>query len=540
MTSIALHQMSNEQEAIIAFLKDPASYGGTVDTVDVMETHGALVFLAGDDVYKIKRAVTFDYMDFSKLGKRHQVCEREFELNKPAAPTLYLGVVPITQEEGGALKINGQGEPVEWAVHMRRFDQDKLFTSLARSHHLSHATLKLLAAEIARYHRRASIGHSDDGKAPVEGIIKELDDAFRALPGAVHVALVDRFVETAKRHLAQCADTLNARARKGLIRRCHGDLHLGNIVLLDDKPVLFDALEFDESLAITDLLYEIAFLVMDLWHEGLRVESNLLLNRYIYETSDLNPLDGLRALPLFMALRAGIRAMVSAQRAAQKKDGQVDRCTEAKAFLHDALRFLTPAPARLIAVGGFSGTGKSTLAAELAAHVGPVPGAIHIRSDLERKILFGVSETERLDETCYTPDASKRVYGAVCAKAASTLAAGHAVIADAVFSDDLQRRDIETVARQLGVPFTGLWLTASEDDLVARVDARCGDASDATADTVRSQLAKPTPRSGWHEVDASGSPLETVISAQIVLRQDDALTFDEDTDAGVPAEQTSA
>lgn len=118
--------MSNEQEAIIAFLKDPASYGGTVDTVDVMETHGALVFLAGDDVYKIKRAVTFDYMDFSKLGKRHQVCEREFELNKPAAPTLYLGVVPITQEEGGALKINGQGEPVEWAVHMRRFDQDKL------------------------------------------------------------------------------------------------------------------------------------------------------------------------------------------------------------------------------------------------------------------------------------------------------------------------------------------------------------------------------------------------------------------------------
>lgn len=519
---------SIDQAAIIGFLRKPTSYDPNPKSVDVIETHGAMVFLVGDHVFKIKRAVKFDYMDFSTLEKRRKICERELALNKPSAPALYIDVIPITQEADGTLAVNGDGKPVEWAIHMHRFDQASLFTALARTHKIGRFEIKHLATEVALYHEGAAVSPDPDGAGRIEAIIEELHDAFQTLTGIIDGTQVANFTESVKSHLLRHAPVLNDRAHRGLVRRCHGDLHLGNIVQVDSKPVLFDALEFDETLATTDLLYEIAFLVMDLWHEGLRAEANLLLNRYLYETSDLDQLDGLRVLPLFMAIRAGIRAMVSAQRAAQVDEGDRSTCPEAGQFLGDALRFLAPPPARLVAVGGYSGSGKSTLAAEIAVHIGAVPGAVHIRSDLERKVLFGVGETVRLDDALYTAEASTKVYGAMMAKAATALSAEHSVIADAVFSDQSQRREIESVAQRLGVPFTGLWLTAPQDDLMERVSTRRGDASDATAETVRVQLSKGEATTSWHEIDASGSPLETVIAAQLVLRHDHALTFDDE------------
>ncbi|MEM8689758.1 MAG: phosphotransferase, partial [Pseudomonadota bacterium] len=386
---------SRQQEEVIAFLEDPGSYAPRPSSVEVIETHGALVFLAGDEVFKIKRAVAFDYMDFSSLEKRQAVCERELVLNQPAAPDLYLGMVPITRDASGSLAIAGSGTPVEWAVHMRRFNQDDLYCALARRHKIDQEMIKDLAATIASYHRRLDRQARADGTGPVADIIKELRDAFSELTQFIPPDTADAYLTAAGKRLAEVSSVLDARAANGLIRRCHGDLHLGNIVQWDGKPVLFDALEFDEALDTTDLLYEMAFLVMDLWHEGLRAEANLLLNRYLFETANLEQLDGLLAFGLFMAIRAGIRAMVTAQRAALVAGDELEGSTSPVTYLHDGMGFLTPHQPRLVAVGGLSGTGKSTLAAELAVHVGAIPGAIHIRSDLERKLLLGVGETER-------------------------------------------------------------------------------------------------------------------------------------------------
>ncbi|NNF79368.1 MAG: AAA family ATPase, partial [Rhizobiales bacterium] len=480
-----LSNTSADQKQIIAFLQRPASYPAGPKSVDVIETHGALVFLAGDEVFKIKRAVKFEYMDFSTLALRQEVCEREFALNKPAAPELYLGVVPITQDTDGTLAIDGSGKPVEWAVHMRRFDQANLYSHLAQRHKIGNTQIFALAAEVARYHKAQAAAPHETGTDRIAAVIEELRSAFGTLVATVDAAEVSTFLQVADRELNRIAPILDERARAGLIRRCHGDLHLGNIVQLNGKPVLFDALEFDETLATTDLLYEMAFLVMDLWHQGLRAEANLLLNRYLYETAALDQLEGLQALPLFMAIRAAIRAMVTAQRAAQLAEPTSACPPDVGKYLRDAIDFLAPPPPRLVAVGGLSGSGKSTLAAEIAVHIGAVPGAIHIRSDLERKILFGASETDRLSDACYTAEASAKVYDAVINNAEKVLRSGHSVIADAVFADRAQREKIEREAERLGVPFTGLWLAAPQSDLVERVEARKGDASDATADTVR-------------------------------------------------------
>lgn len=517
-----------DQRQIIAFLNRPASYPAGPKSVEVIETHGALVFLAGEDVFKIKRAVKFDYLDFSTLALRQEICEREFALNKPAAPQLYLGVVPITQDTEGNLAIDGSGKPVEWAVHMRRFDQANLYSDLARRHKIGATQIRALAAEVANYHKAQAAAPIESGTDRVAAIIEELRSEFSALAGTVDAAQASSFLRAADQELSRIGPILDKRARSGLISRCHGDLHLGNIVQLDGKPVLFDALEFDETLATTDLLYEVAFLVMDLWHQGLRPEANLLLNRYLYETVQFDQLEGLGALPLFMALRAAIRAMVTAQRSAQMPEATPACPPDVGKYLRDAIDFLAPPPPRLIAVGGLSGSGKSTLAAEIAVHIGAVPGAVHIRSDLERKILFGANETDRLSDTCYTAEASAMVYDAVMNNAEKALRSGHSVIADAVFADQAQREKIERVAERLDVPFTGLWLAAAERHLVERVEARQGDASDATADTVRTQLARHSGPMTWDQIDAGGSAMETVISADLVLRRHDALRFDED------------
>ncbi len=493
----------------------------------MIETHCALIFLAGEEALKIKRAVKFDYLDFSTLSKRRAVCEHEFALNKPAATELYLGVVPIARDAQGALAIGGAGEPVEWAVRMRRFDQSKLYSNLADRRKIDTSMIKDLAAVLANYHKDAPSLPISEGTGRLAAIVSELRSVFAGLSQVLEPSQTDAFLRAADKHLREASPILDKRARRGLVRRCHGDLHLANIVHWNGQPCLFDALEFDEDLATTDLLYEVAFLVMDLWHRGLRAEANLLFNRYLFETDELAPLDGLCAFPLFMALRAAIRAMVCGQRAGLTAELSDESRHQAANYLSDAQRFLAPPQPRLVAVGGLSGTGKSTLAAEIAAHVGAAPGAVHIRSDLERKRLFGAKETERLGDACYTREASSRVYAAMLAKCGEVLAAGHSVIADAVFADQAWRQEFEHVAAEQGVPFTRLWLTAPENDLYRRVEARRGDASDASADTVRHQLGQAMDAPSWNVVDAGGSAFETLIAAEFVLRRDGALRFDE-------------
>src|SRR5690606_38807847 len=264
-------------------------------------------------------------------------------------------------------------------------------------------------------------------------------------------------------------DLLAERERAGLVRRCHGDLHLGNIVLIDGAPTLFDAIEFDPRMATADVFYDLAFLLMDLVGRGLSPAANIVLNRYLGETRRLSDLDALAALPLFLSMRAAIRAKVSAARARNFDAGSGERAEaerSARAYFRLARAFLAPPPPRLVAIGGLSGTGKSVLARNLAPDLKPEPGAVVLRSDVERKALFGVAETARLPERAYAPEVTRRVYATLAEKARRVLAAGHSAIADAVFAKAEERALIAGAAA--GAAFDGLFLVADLETRLAR------------------------------------------------------------------------
>ena len=499
------------QAEAIAFLSDPASYGSGIDAVGRIDTHAAIVFLAGEAVYKIKRAVTFPFLDFSTLEKRRHACEREVEVNRLTAPDLYLGTVAVTRAADGTLSLGGQGDPVEWAVHMRRFDEHATLDKLAGETGFDAALIDRLAEQVAALHDKAPIATISDPAAGVAWVARENCEEMGGFPALFPPGEVADLLARTDAALGRLVPLIEARAAAGFIRRCHGDLHLGNVALIDGAPVIFDAIEFNEDFATIDVLYDLAFLIMDLWERGLRSEANRVLNRWLVHRRQPDDLDGLALLPLFLSMRAAIRAKVAAPRAAHLEGAKRDAAeAEARAMFSAARAFLDPAPARLVAIGGLSGTGKTTIATGIAAGIGPAPGAVVVRSDVIRKVLFDVSETTRLPEQAYTREAAVRVYTEIEAWAARALAAGHATILDAVHSKPAERDAARAVAEAAGVPFDGIWLEAKPERLIARVTARTGDASDATADVVRKQLAYETGPIDWTVVDTGNGPSEAI------------------------------
>jgi aminoglycoside phosphotransferase family enzyme len=516
----ATRAADGDQAEVIAFLGDPRSYALRPDRVERCETHGALVFLAGDEAWKIKRAVRFPWMDFSTLEKRRAACLREVEINRRLAPDLYLACVPIARTPAGQLECGGTGEPVEWAVRMRRFPESALLSRMAEAGPLPPDLVRDLADTVYASHREAAPAAVTRGAERFERLAVSIATTLADKAVAFADGLPQQFAQRATEQLRRAADILDERAAAGFVRRCHADLHLNNIVLWQGRPALFDAIEFDDDLATIDTLYDLAFLLMDLDQRGQRAAANAILNRYLWRSGAELNLRGLAALPLFLALRAAVRAMVTAERAEQEQGRARARQRKAAGgYLDAALAYLAPAAPRLIAVGGLSGTGKSTLARALAPGIGPAPGAVHLRSDLERKALYGVGETVRLGPHAYGEAAGAKVYAILCEKIAHVLAAGHAGIVDAVFARPEERAAIERAASSLGVPFLGLWLEAPPEDLIVRVGAREGDASDATPEVVRQQLARGggALSAHWTRLDAGGSAAATLEKARKVL-----------------------
>jgi hypothetical protein len=272
---------------------------------------------------------------------------------------------------------------------------------------------------------------------------------------------------------------------------------LRNIVLIDGKPVPFDAIEFSERIANIDVLYDLAFTLMDLCERKLRPLANRLLNEWLWRGAELAQAsheEALALLPMFLARRASIRAFVDAQ-AASVSGADTGR---ARTYQKVALDFLQPAPPRLLAIGGLSGSGKTARALKLAPEIGRAPGAVVVRSDVERKRLAGVALEERLPAGSYTSDSSARVYAAILARAARVLQSGHSVVLDAVFARPEERQAAEALAAMLGVPFEGLWLEVAKDVAQARVAARQGDASDATPAVVERQFGYDLGPIRWH------------------------------------------
>jgi aminoglycoside phosphotransferase family enzyme/adenylate kinase family enzyme len=501
-----------DQSEVAAFLTRPETHGGA--QVERIDTHAAMVFLAGDLAYKVKRAVAYPYMDFSTLARRRAACEKEVEINRRTAPRIYLGARPIVRDADGALALNGAGEVVEWAVLMRRFDQAGLFDRLAQAGRLTPELLIDLADEVAEFHARAEPVPEQAGE--LGWVIDENAGEFAERPELFAPNQAEHLTATARMALERVAGLLEDRRAGGLVRRCHGDLHLRNVCLIDGRPTLFDAIEFNDAIACIDVFYDFAFLLMDLDHRGLRPAANLVFNRYLQRSGDL---EVLAALPLFLSLRAAVRAKVSASAAlSQDDDGTRRRLEdEARAYFAAAAAYLAPPSARLVAVGGFSGSGKSTLARALAPALGPAPGALHLRSDVLRKALHGVDELTELPQEAYRPEVSARVYGELLARARRALEAGQAVVLDAVYSKPEGRLEVEALARQVGVDFTGLWLEAPSEVLLARAAARRADASDATPEVVGRQLDEDPGAISWHRLAAAGAPETVVREAEGIL-----------------------
>ena len=326
-----------------------------------------------------------------------------------------------------------------------------------------------------------------------------------------------RVTDDARRELERRAAMLERRRESGFVRQCHGDLHLRNIVLLDGRPTLFDGVEFNDEISCTDVLYDLAFLLMDLWRRQLPGHANAVWNRYLAETADL---DGIALVPLFLSCRAAVRAKTSATAAEMQTDGQRrgDLQSLAREYLAMAEKLLHPPRPALVAVGGLSGSGKSTLALGLAPRVGAVPGAVVLRSDEVRKRLCDVPLLERLGSEGYSSPMSERVYATLAERAASVIRAGHSVVVDAVYARSTDRAVIERVAAAAAVPFIGLWLDAPDSVLMDRTDRRRNDASDADADVVRMQRAQDTGDIRWCRLDASAPAASVLSSATDHLR----------------------
>ena len=477
-----------------AYLKGE-TWGLPGEPVEHVETHAAHIFLVGGLAFKIKKDVKLPYLDFSTVEKRQAVLRDELAINRLFAPSIYRSVIEVL------------GEP---ALVMNRFPAQAALSWKVQHGGIGHDLAERLAETAAEAHAMAP-PRDVAGFDIMSGLGAQLSAAFVDSPGIFDAAQTLEFhayyLATLKQHKA----LLNGRTTQQLVRRCHGDMHCDNIIVMDGKPILFDAIEFSEKIATIDVLYDLAFLLMDLWRHDERTAANAVLNHYVDLRRAEEDLSGLALLPLFLATRAGVRALVTADLMhEQTAGGSARQRGTALDYFRASLAFLKAARPVLVCIGGLSGTGKSTLARSLAPATGAAPGALHVRTDVERKRRAGVAMTDRLPPESYTREASHQVYHAAFSRADAALAAGHAVVLDAVFAHESERHAAEQLARRRGVAFHGIWLDAPAAVMKQRAGSRTPDASDADAHVVDRQLAYDLGDMAWTRVDASGTPAETL------------------------------
>ncbi len=448
---------------------------------DPIETHISAVFVGAERVWKLRKAVRLAYVDFTTLAARTAAAEREMALNASHAPDLYRGVRRLTRGASG-LALDGEG-PVEDAVtEMARVPAEDFLDARVAAGPLPPGLLDALADTVAAWHATSPVVARDQAAALGELIE---GNATAALAAGLDAVEIEKWRAAARAALSSVGAWLAH--RPGRLRRLHGDLHLGNIVLWQGHPVPIDALEFDEDLACFDIGYDVAFLLMDLERRAGRAAANRVLNRFVARDGDAGLVEG---LPLFLSLRAMIRAHIAATQA--DMDAAV-------AGLARAVAYLSPPPGFVLAIGGLPGAGKSTIARLLAPAIGAAPGALILRSDETRKRLHGQAPEARLGPDAYTPAASERVFQELARM--TRAARGQGVIADATFMNPAHRALLHGAAG--GGIFLGIWLTAAPGILRARVAGRHGDASDADLKVLESALAADPGPGSWLAVDAT-------------------------------------
>ena len=499
-----------DQSAVCAFLLQAV---GT----EMRETHISWIFLGAERVCKLKRAVRLPYLDFSTAELRHAACLKEVQRNSQTAPDLYLGVRRITVSADGGFAWDGTGDLVDAVVEMRRFDEAMLLDQLAARRELATEPMEILAAKIARLHAGA-VRTEDSGAANISAVLT-INEAALTEAGVFPAREIANFNQRFRDELARVAPILDERARAGRIRLCHGDLHLGNVFLENGEPVLFDCIEFNDRIATIDVLYDLAYLLMDLVHRDLAGHANLVMNRYLDATGDEI---GLPVLPFFMALRAAVRAHVTGTRIVEG-DLEPSTCDLAVSYFRLALRLLMPSPPVVVAIGGLSGAGKSTVAEALAPALGSGAGARHLASDRIRKAQHGVSAETRLPQSAYGATESQSVYEELTRRAGVLASRGAAVIADAVFARRGERERIAEMARSAGVPFVGVWLDLPAGTMADRLARRRGGPSDATPVVLDRQLGYDLGVIDWRRMDAA-RPTDAITDSILGFIRDPADT----------------
>lgn len=481
---------------LIAALRDPRAYAHPVHDVGLVETHISSVLLAGDFVYKLKKPVNFGFVDFSTLALRRHYCEEELRLNRRSAPTLYVDVVPVTRRADGRLRFGGEGDALDYAVRMRRFDTGAQFDRMAGEGRLDAALIDRLAAAIASFHAscepappESRYGSPEQVRAWTMNTLTQL----RALAeGAELRQRIDRLAAWTEEQFARRAEAFAARRAAGFVRECHGDLHLGNIALIDGEPVAFDCIEFNPELRFIDVASDIAFTWMDLLDFGLARLAARFLNAELEATGDYA---GLATLRYYAVYRALVRALVALLRRAQAESSpQAQERNRAQflRYLAVAERIAAPVRPLVLATCGVAGSGKTTVAQHLLESL----GAVRVRSDVERKRLAGLPARQQRPATVggglYAPATTEATYERLRSAAAAIVDAGFAVIVDATFQRRRDRHALRQLAQSLGARFALIVCSAPPAVLRARVAARLArgaDASDATLEVLAAQLA---------------------------------------------------
>lgn len=464
---------------LVAALLNPRLYPQPVDDVQHLETHISHVFLAGDHAYKLKKPLNLGFLDFSNLAARQHCCAEEIRLNRRLAPALYLGCLALVAEgKGWRLVDAAQAPSTEWLVHMRRFDPALQFDQLMQQHTLSPHHIDALAQDLARFHRSLPPSPAPYGNlAAVAWPVRENFSQIRPhLETAADIAALDRLAQQAEAELQRLTPLLAQRQSSGFIRECHGDLHLGNIALVDGHPRPFDGLEFNPELRHIDIMSEMAFLSMDLQHRDRPDLAARCLNHWLEITGDYA---GLAVLPFYQAYRAMVRAKVARLRAAQTEADEAEKAlVEYRQYIAHAGR-VSPKPA-LILTHGVSASGKTHVSQILLQGL----GAIRLRSDVERKRLFGLDARARSGtedkSQLYGAAASRRTYDQLLDLSSTLLQAGHTVIVDAAFLRREQRAPFLALAGELGVACCIVHCHAARNILEQRIQARQLAAQDAS------------------------------------------------------------
>lgn len=479
---------------LISALQNPAIYNHAVDEIKVIETHISWLILTGDYAYKIKKPVDFGFLDFSSLEQRKHYCKQELQLNQRLAPDLYLEVVTLT---GSAERpvINGPDTPFEYAVKMRQFDPRMQLDNLLQRNELNHDHIDQLADTIAGFHQRIEHAPNDSPFGSAEAVwypvAENFDQIHTRLQNEEELTRLERLKTWSEQSFEQLKPVISARKQQGFIRNCHGDMHLANITLIDNKVTVFDCIEFNDNFRWIDVISEIAFTTMDLIDRKRPDFAARLLDRYLQRTGDYA---GLALMRFYQTYRALVRAKVAILRHSQaglNENEKAESLNQYKEYSRLAETFTQPQTPTLCIAHGVSGAGKTTLTQPLLEHY----GMIRLRSDVERKRLFGLSaETKSdsdTDQGIYTTSASSQTYQQLLQLSQTTLQAGYHTIVDATFLKRNQRQMFCQLAQTLQTPFMILHFHADEALLrkwITQRHAEGKDASEATLKVLTHQL----------------------------------------------------